>query len=112
MHITRFGEAEPYDAPRHFGMQALRLQGAGKGPLKGAACGFSIFAPNGGAERSASQLHRVYIVLSGAITISIEGEDHLLRPHDSCYIPAGEARALKNREAEPCEMLVFTIEEA
>lgn len=110
MHITRFDAAMPYEAPRHFGMTALRLHGSGAGPAKGASLGFSTFSAKGGAELSASAVDRIYFVLSGTITVTIAGEDHVLLPHDSCYIPAGEARALANNGTDPCEMLVFTVD--
>ena len=31
MHIKRFEDAEPYDAPNHFGVTGLRLQGFEEG---------------------------------------------------------------------------------
>ena len=47
MNITRFDQAPPYTAPRHFDMQCLRLQGHEAGPSHTLWMGVSIIAPGG-----------------------------------------------------------------
>jgi len=104
MHVTPFLDAQPYDAPRHFGMRGYRLQG-GEASAFGAQVGLSVFEPGGGADLSSSGVDRVYVVASGEITITVSGTETLLRECDSCFIPAGEARALRNHGVLPCVMI-------
>jgi mannose-6-phosphate isomerase-like protein (cupin superfamily) len=104
MHVTRINEAKPYDAPRHFGMRGFRVQG-GDVSAFGTQVGVSIFEPGGGAEMCASQVDRVYIVAHGEITVTVGGEATVLRALDSCFIPAGETRALRNRGVVPAVMI-------
>jgi len=104
MHVTSILEAQPYEAPRHFGMRGYRLQGGDVSPF-GTQVGLSIFEPGGGAELSASGVDRVYVVASGEITVTVNGTETLLRACDSCHIPAGEQRALLNRGVLPCVII-------
>jgi quercetin dioxygenase-like cupin family protein len=107
MEITRFDEARPYVAPKHFDMRSLRLQGFDASASKFAWLGLSHFLPGGGAEMDASPLEKLYVVLSGAITIELgDGTTHVLRQLDSCYIPGGEARAVRNDGNTVATMLV------
>ncbi len=107
MEITRFNEAQRYDAPKHFDMRSLRLQGFDASSAKFAWTGLSHFLPDGGAEMDASPLEKIYVVLEGEITIELEnGESHVLSRLDSCYIPGGEGRAVKNNGNGVASMLV------
>jgi quercetin dioxygenase-like cupin family protein len=107
MHITRFGEARRYDAPKHFEMRSLRLQGMDASPSQFAWVGVSHFLPQGGAEMDASPLEKIYVVLSGEITVLLgNGEKHILKPMDSCYIGGGEARAIRNESNAVATILV------
>jgi mannose-6-phosphate isomerase-like protein (cupin superfamily) len=106
MEITRIGDARPYDAPRHHGMTALRLQGHEASAARGASVGLSHFLPGGGAERSANQVERIYVVISGEITVSTPGGEVTLYPLDSCLIPPGEERSVENRTNQPASILV------
>ena len=54
MEITRFADARRYDAPKHFDMRSLRLQGFDLTASKFAWVGLSHFLPQGGAEMDAS----------------------------------------------------------
>jgi mannose-6-phosphate isomerase-like protein (cupin superfamily) len=71
MEITRFDEARPYIAPKHFDMRSLRLQGFDASASKFAWLGLSHFLPGGGAEMDASPLEKLYVVLSGEITVEL-----------------------------------------
>lgn len=107
MQITRFAEARAYVAPKHFDMRSLRLQGFDASASKFAWLGLSHFLPGGGAQMDASPLEKIYIVLSGEITIELgDGTTHVLRAMDSCFIPGNEARAVRNASNEIATMLV------
>ncbi|MCK9512437.1 MAG: cupin domain-containing protein [Pigmentiphaga sp.] len=93
--ITPISDAPRYVAPRHFDMDSWRLQG-GDASAFGCQVGLSVFHPGGGAEHGASTVDRVYVVTAGEITLTMAGEDRTLRAYDSCFIPAGQARSLKN----------------
>ena len=45
MHVKRFKDAKPYDAPNHRGYTSLRLFGAEAGGTKGLVFGYSHFLP-------------------------------------------------------------------
>jgi mannose-6-phosphate isomerase-like protein (cupin superfamily) len=106
MEIVRIADAPAYEAPRHFGMSTVRLQGAEASAAAGFTVGFSQALPAGGAERSASPLERVYLVLEGELAVSAGDEEAVLGPLDSCWIPAGEEREIANRGPRPVAFVV------
>ena len=107
MQITRFADARRYDAPKHFDMRSLRLQGFEVSAARFAWLGLSHFLPQGGAEMDAGALEKIYVVLAGEVTIELgDGTVHVLKALDSCHIPGGEARAIRNRGNEVASMLV------
>ena len=106
MHVTLIKDAKPYDAARHFGMTALRLQGLEASKTQKLTLGLSYFLPGGGAENGASPLERIYIVVDGEVTVTIDGKDTVLGPMDSCVIPPGESRAILNKSNKVATMLV------
>jgi len=106
MKVTRFADAKPYVAPLHYGMQALRLQGFDTDGPTQFWTGLSHFLPDGGAGPDASPLEKVYVVLSGELTVRAGGQDTVLGPMDSCCIPGGEAREVKNTGNHVATMLV------
>jgi quercetin dioxygenase-like cupin family protein len=107
MHIKRFVDAQSYQAPNHYDMRSLRLQGFEPGGPKTSWVGLSHFLPGGGAGPDSSPLEKVYVVLAGSLTIRADGQDVKLRPLDSCCIPAGETREVKNLANEVATMLVI-----
>jgi len=108
MEITRFNEARRYDAPKHYEMRGLRLQGFDASASSFAWTGLSHFLPFGGAEMDVSPLEKIYVVLGGEITIELgNGEVHRLGPMDSCFIPGGEAREIRNEANAVASMLVI-----
>jgi quercetin dioxygenase-like cupin family protein len=107
MLVKRLSEAQPYEAPRHYDMRSLRLQGFEPGGPTVAWVGLSHFQPGGGASDSASPLERVYVVLSGAMTVIAGGQEATLGPLDSCCIPGGESRQIRNAGADVATMLVI-----
>src|SRR5215510_4258897 len=106
MDVTRIRDAKPYEAARHWDMKALRLQGLEASPTKKVTLGLSYFLPGGGAEKSSSNMERVYVVVDGEVTVTIDGKDTVLGPLDSCHIPAGEERAIVNKANTDATMLV------
>ena len=107
MQITRFADARRYDAPKHFDMRSLRLQGFDLTASKFAWVGLSHFLPQGGAEMDAGPLEKIYVVLAGEVTIELgDGTVHVLKALDSCHIPGGEARSIRNHGNSVAAMLV------
>ncbi|MCB1395764.1 MAG: cupin domain-containing protein [Rhodobacter sp.] len=106
MHVKRFDAARPYDAPNHWGVVGLRLQGFEEGGPVNQWVGLSQFLPGGGAGPDASPIEKVYVILEGALTVVIDGVETVLRPFDSCTIPAGETRLIENRGNHVCKMIV------
>jgi len=107
MQITRFTDAPRYDAPKHFDMRSLRLQGFDLTASKFAWVGLSHFLPQGGAEMDAGPLEKIYVVLAGEVTIELGDRTvHVLKPLDSCHIPGGEARSIRNFGNDIATMLV------
>lgn len=107
MHITRYTDAKPYDAKGHFEMVGLRLQGFEASPSENFWVGLSHFLPGGGAESSASNAEKIYVVLSGEITVITSDGESTLGPMDSCYLAGGERREVINRSNTPAAMLVI-----
>ena len=108
MQITRIQEARQYQAPEHFGMVALRLQGAAASAAQFASVGLSHFLPGGGASMNAGATEKIYVVLAGEVTIEIAGgRTERLGPLDSCRLAPGEARAIRNERNEVASMLVL-----
>ena len=108
MHVTRFEDAKAYQAPKHFDMKALRLQGWEASESKNFWVGLSQFLPGGGAEMEASSLEKVYLVLSGEMTIVLsDGQETVLYPNDSCLLAPNEAREVINRSNQMATMLVI-----
>ena len=106
MKVTRFADAQPYVAPNHFDMRAVRLQGFTAGGPEKFWTGLSHFLPRGGAGPDSSPLEKVYVVLAGEIVVVADGQEVTLRPMDSCCIPGGEIREVKNLGNAVATMLV------
>src|SRR5580658_4704964 len=96
MHVKRFEDAKAYEAPNHYDMRALRLQGFELNGPSFSWVGLSHILPGGGAGPDASPLEKVYVVLSGTVTLRALGQEVTLGVFDSCFIPGGEVRELKN----------------
>lgn len=107
MEVTRFADARRYDAPKHYDMRSLRLQGFDASAASFAWTGLSHFLPGGGAEMDVSPLEKIYVVLDGEITVELgDGATETLCRFDSCFIPGGEARAIRNEGNAVATMLV------
>jgi quercetin dioxygenase-like cupin family protein len=106
MHVTRITDAKPYEAPKHFDMRGLRLQGYEASPTERFWVGLSHFLPAGGAESDATPLEKVYVVIDGTVTVSTDEGKSDLGPLDSCHLSAGERRSIVNNTNCPASMLV------
>jgi quercetin dioxygenase-like cupin family protein len=106
MHLTRISEARPYEAAKHHDMRALRLQGFDASNCADFWVGLSHFLPGGGADADASPIEKVYVALSGSVTVTTDQGETELGPLDSCHLVAGERRTIENRTNHPASMLV------
>jgi glyoxylate utilization-related uncharacterized protein len=106
--VIRFADAKTYDAKKHFGMCAMRLQGQGVTGLADYWIGFSTFLPGGGAEKAASPTGKVYVVLDGEISVTTAEETIVLGKFDSIYLPPNTERAIINATNLTVQMLVFS----
>jgi quercetin dioxygenase-like cupin family protein len=106
MQVTRIGDAQPYEAPKHHGGHMLRLQGHDASDATNYWVGLSHFLPGGGADHDATPLEKVYVVLDGEVTVTTDDGEATLGPLDSCYLAPNEARSVENRTNRPASMLV------
>lgn len=108
MKKVELKNVKEYEAPGHFKMIAMRLQGREETGTKNFWMGLSHFLPGGGAEMGSSDFEKVYFVLSGTLTVVTPDKKEItLEPTDSLYIAPGEERYLINREKVPASMLVI-----
>jgi quercetin dioxygenase-like cupin family protein len=106
MNIRRIEQAMAYEAPNHFDMRALRLQGLEAGGPEAFWVGLSHILPGGRAGPDSGPMEKVYVVLSGSLTLIAEGTETVLGPRDSCCIAAGVTRQIVNRTNDMVTMLV------
>jgi quercetin dioxygenase-like cupin family protein len=106
MLVKRFVAALRYAAPNHVDVCSLRLQGFEPGGPVNSWVGLSHFLPGGGAGPDSSALEKVYVILAGSLSVSAGGQQVTLGPLDSCCIPGGETREVKNVGNEVATMLV------
>jgi quercetin dioxygenase-like cupin family protein len=106
MHLKRFADAMPYEAPNHRGVVGLRLQGFEPGGSTNQWVGLSQFLPGGGAGPDSTPFEKVYIVLDGEMTVIVDGRETVLGRYDSCTIAPGEVREIVNRRNDVCTMMV------
>jgi len=106
MHMKRFEDALPYQAPNHRDVVGLRLQGFEDGGPTNQWVGLSQFLPGGGAGPDSTPFEKVYVVLEGEMTIESGGVEEVLRKYDSCTVAPNEVRTIENRSNHTCTMLV------
>ena len=108
MDVTRFAEAAEYHPPLHHGCTALRLQGFEASAADFAWTGLSHILPGGGADMDAGPLGKIYVVTAGEVTVTLgDGSSATLGIMDSCFIPAGEAREVRNKTNAVASMIVI-----
>ena len=106
MLVKSFEAAQSYEAPNHFGIKSLRLQGFEDGGPTNFWVGVSHILPGGGAGPDTSPLEKVYVVLAGRVLVSADGEDRVLQALDSVYIGPHVQRKVTNPGNEVATMLV------
>lgn len=106
MLVKRFHEAQSYNAPNHSDCKSLRLQGFEAGGPESCWVGLSHFLPGGGAGPDRSSLEKIYVVLSGTITVWADGQEIELESMDSCTIGPNVERQIMNRKNTIASMLV------
>jgi quercetin dioxygenase-like cupin family protein len=110
MNVTRFADAPEYQAPHHFDMRCLRLQGREAGPAEQLWLGCSVIAPGGHTALDPSPMEKHYVVLEGELELTGElngiTQTATLRPLDSCRFAPGEKRQLFNRSTTTAKVLL------
>ena len=110
MNITPFDKAPNYQAPNHFDMHLLRLQGHEAGPSQALWLGASQLLPGGHTSLDDSPVEKHYVVLEGELTLVSElagvRSEAVLRQHDSACFAPGEKRQLINRSNRPAMVLL------
>lgn len=106
MFVRKLDEAPPYEAPNHYDMRSLRLQGFVENGPKKFWTGLSHFLPGGGAGPDFSPLEKIYVILAGHMTVRCGGEEVVLGPLDSCFIGPNETREIVNASNSVATMLV------
>ena len=104
--ITKFADAQPYEAPNHHGVRSLRLQGFEAGGPQNFWVGLSHILPGGGAGPDASPLEKTYVILSGHLTLIADGQESVIGPQDSCTIGPNTEREVVNRGNDVVTMVV------
>ena len=106
INFKRFADAQSYEAPNHFGVTGLRLQGFEDAGPTNQWVGLSQFLPGGGAGPDASPIEKVYVVIEGEMTVMVDDETVVLKQFDSCTIPANTNRKIENQSNHVCKMIV------
>ncbi|CAN7691339.1 cupin domain-containing protein [Phyllobacterium sp. LjRoot231] len=97
MQVTRYAEAKSYEAPEHYDMRCLRLQGKEATQTDTIWIGLSHILPGGRTSLKDAAIEKIYIVVAGLVTVETATETVTLGVLDSCRLAPGEARALINR---------------
>jgi hypothetical protein len=111
MHVTRISDAPEYQAPNHFDMTCLRLQGREAGPAEQLWLGLSIIEPGGHTGLDPSPMEKHYVVVEGELTLTgeVPGQpthSAVLRRLDSCRFAPGEKRQLVNHTDRVAKVLL------
>lgn len=106
MQVTRYSEARPYEAPEHYDMHCLRLQGKEATTTDTIWIGLSHLLPGGRTSLKDAAVEKIYIVVAGEVTVETVDGAVVLGVLDSCRLAPGEARALVNRTNAPASILL------
>ena len=106
MIVRKFSEARAYEAPNHRGYKSFRVYGAEMGGSQSLVFGISHFLPGGGAGPDASPPEKIYYVLSGELTVIVDGNETIAKAGDSVYIGPNESREIINRSNQVCTIAV------
>jgi len=106
MQVTRYNEARPYQAPEHYDMLCLRLQGKEATATDTIWIGLSHLLPGGHTSLKEAAVEKIYIVVAGEVTVETNNATVTLGVLDSCRLAPDEARALVNRTNAPASILL------
>ena len=106
MKVNRFNALQTYEAPNHFDMKCLRVQGHDASPAQSSWMGMSLLEPGGRTTLASSPVEKVYFVLDGALTVANGTDEQVLEKYDSCYFAPGESRELRNDSPEQVSVLL------
>lgn len=106
MQVTRYAAAKPYEAPEHYDMRCLRLQGKEATATDTVWVGLSHLLPGGHTSLKDAAVEKIYIVVAGEVTVETPAETVTLGVLDSCRLAPGEARVLYNRSNNPASILL------
>ena len=106
MKVVKKGEGHPDQAPGHYGQAGTTILAAGKDTQR---CSFIIshFVPGGGVKLGTAPGELIYYCLAGLIHLKSGGQDCVLDPGDTVYIPAGEEREFYVGGCDPASILVI-----
>jgi quercetin dioxygenase-like cupin family protein len=107
LRVTRLSEAPSYEALKHHGVAARRLQGHEAGPTENFWVGLSYYEPGGGADQNPTAGETVYVVLDGTLNVTAEGETVTVSKLDSVHLPKGTVRHVDNVSDAPATLLVI-----
>ena len=109
MKKVELKDVAPYNAPLHFDMKAMKLQGKDETGITKFWMGMSYFLPGGGAEwayEDNSPTEKVYFVIDGEITVKGKTEEFVLKKGDSLFIGPNEGRSMINNTNQVATVLV------
>jgi len=106
MQVTRYSEAPPYEAPEHYGMACLRLQGKESTETDAIWIGLSHILPGGSTSLKDASVEKIYVVVAGEVTVETPTGSVVLGFLDSCRLAPGEARRLVNNTNAPASILL------
>lgn len=112
MQVTRYSDARPYEAPEHYNMRCLRLQGKEATRTDTLWVGLSHLLPGGRTSLKDAAVEKIYIVVAGEVTVETPTETVTLGFLDSCRLAPGEARALINNTNAPASILLAMPDKA
>lgn len=96
----------PYEAPHHFGVSSRRLQGLEASETRAYWVAVSDYEPGGGVHGSPARGETTYVGLAGALTVTVDGVDHVLTAGDTLHLVAGELRSVVNAGPTTASILV------
>ncbi len=106
MNVYRTKQAKPALPPAMFGQYGTQYIMADASSLLNVS--IKQFLPNGGTVM-AKMPELTYYVLSGSITVTGQGEEHILNAGDLIHFRAGEECALKANGTGPATLLVMMV---
>ena len=106
MQIKRFTEAKSYEAGNTENTIRCDFSALTRAAQASSLLGFHISCQVAGAGPDSSPTEKVYLVLTGELTVKVGNNEIVLKQQDSCYIGPNETREIINRGNDVVTMLV------